>query len=233
MCPVYDSWALVEGGREMGKIENFSEKIRERLGQDLKERSERMLEVNRSMEQLLARKGRFETVARDILTSVVYPRLQALSQNFENSRLTDIKGVPGLYCACKFSHTQRFPATVSLEFSLFPGQEYKNLDVHYKLKIFPMLMEYNQHEERSFPLEIPGGEDIGAWVEARILEFLDTYLKLETHPLYQKDNFVVDPVCGMKIPLVSATSSIEQEGRVIYFCSEACRMNFLKRPHEG
>lgn len=48
------------------------------------------------------------------------------------------------------------------------------------------------------PPEMDDSEEaIGQWVEERITEFIDTYLRLETHPLYQKDNIVIDPICGM------------------------------------
>jgi YHS domain-containing protein len=61
-----------------------------------------------------------------------------------------------------------------------------------------------------------------------MLLFLDTYLQLETHPIYQKDNLVTDPVCGMRMPLVEAAGSIQRDGQEIYFCSQACREAYLK-----
>ncbi len=88
-------------------------------------------------------------------------------------------------------------------------------------------MEYRRDKEEDFPLE---GADtaIGLWVEEKIIEFVETYLRLETHPFYQKDNIVIDPVCGMQIYSVATTSKIEFPDRTIYFCSEACKEAFLK-----
>ena len=52
-------------------------------------------------------------------------------------------------------------------------------------------MEFNRNTEEAFPLDCD--EDVLAgWVEDRILEFIETYLRLETHPFYQKDNTVLD-----------------------------------------
>jgi len=88
-------------------------------------------------------------------------------------------------------------------------------------------MEYTRNAEDIFPLE--GDEEaLAGWVEDRILDFLDTYLRLETHPLYQKVNTVIDIVCGMHITSTSATCSVEQHGRTFYFCSEHCKEAFIK-----
>ena len=214
----------------MGDMKKFSEKIQERLSRDLKERTEIASEVTRDMERLLGRKDRFEGIARHVLASVVYPRMQALSEEFDNSEVAGLDYV-SLRCSCNFSHTQRFPATVKLGFSLLTGQDFGALDLHYSLSIFPIFMEFNGEDGRSFPLKTLNEEDVGGWVENKILEFLDTYLKLETHPTYQKENLVVDPVCGMKVPQAAA-AKVEQEGKTFYFCSEACKANYLKRKQE-
>jgi YHS domain-containing protein len=92
-----------------------------------------------------------------------------------------------------------------------------------------MLMEFKRSDERNFPLKDLDREEIGTWVEARIFDFLDTYLQLETHPLYQKDNVVTDPVCGMRFPLLEAVARIERKDETIYFCSEPCKIAYLKK----
>jgi hypothetical protein len=46
------------------------------------------------------------------------------------------------------------------------------------------------------------------WIEAKILHFVDTYLRLETPDHYQQENMATDPVCGMRVnkepPLVQS-----------------------------
>ncbi len=72
-------------------------------------------------------------------------------------------------------------------------------------------------------------DSLARWVEDRVLDFLDTYLQLETHPLYQRDNTVTDIVCGMRISSVSAASTVNHHGQTYYFCSEHCKEAFLER----
>jgi YHS domain-containing protein len=88
-------------------------------------------------------------------------------------------------------------------------------------------MEYSRNFEKTFPFE-DDDEAFSGWLEDRILDFVDTYLRLETHPLYQKDNSVIDIICGMHIPFTAATSSVLRDGRTFYFCSEYCKEAFIK-----
>jgi YHS domain-containing protein len=103
-----------------------------------------------------------------------------------------------------------------------------SLKARYDIEILPTLMDFKREEEKSFSFN-GSDEPIGLWVEEKIVDFIDTYLRLESHPLYQKDNIVIDPVCGMQISAVAATSRIEWSGRTIYFCSELCKEAFPKR----
>lgn len=213
----------------MGEIGEFSERIRKCLFQHEKEKAERLLRVDSQMKQLLEKRESFNTVARRILSSVVHPRMQELSRNFENSTLKEPGKVEGFRSVCLFSPTERFPASVSLDFTFSSSGFYERLDVHYNLEIVPALLEYVRYDKYSLNLESASlEEEMEQWVEAKILDFLETYLKLESHPDYQKENYVVDPVCQMRIPMTQAVARIERGDRTIYFCSETCRDAFMK-----
>jgi YHS domain-containing protein len=41
---------------------------------------------------------------------------------------------------------------------------------------------------------------------------------------------VTDPVCGMRIDPDDAAATAEHEGKIFYFCSEACRDRFEADP---
>jgi YHS domain-containing protein len=152
--------------------------------------------------------------------------MEELTHHFVNSKIKVLHTDADYNCLCEFAHTPRFPATVKLVIALLPGKD-EHLIAHYDLSIFPVLMEFNGNSEEIFPLECDE-ELLAGWVEDRILEFIDTYLRLETHPFYQKDNTVIDIVCGMRISSTSATSTVEKDGRTFYFCSEHCKDAFIK-----
>lgn len=213
----------------MADIGKFSEKIQRRLFLQEKEKAQKLLQVDTQMKQMLEKRESFNSAARRILTSVVYPRMQELSRNFENSKLKEPEKVEGFQCICEFSPTERFPATVSLDIALSPSGYYERLEIHYGLEITPALMEYMRYDGRTFNLESSSvEEEIAQWVEAKLFEFIETYLLLEVHPEYQKENYVTDPVCNMRFLVAHAANKIEQEGRTIYFCSEVCKESFLK-----
>lgn len=211
----------------MAETGRFADKILACLERRRQELSERQKQIDSTMKELLAERERFAAVARPLLDSVIHPRMEELSRHFDNAAITDCHGDADFRCFCKFTHTTRFPATVSLDISLLPGENYTKLAARYDLEIFPVLMEYKRDEEMTFPLD-NSDEAIGLWVEEKIVEFVDTYLRLETHPLYQKDNIVLDPVCGMQISATAATSRVELTGHTFYFCSEVCKETFRK-----
>ncbi|MBI1919511.1 MAG: YHS domain-containing protein [Geobacter sp.] len=215
----------------MADAKPLSDRITSRLERHQLELGERQSSIDFSMKALLDQQERFASVAQQIIGSVIRPRMEELARHFENAELKVLQGNSGFHCVCDFAHTPRFPATVSFDICLLPGES-KDIKVRSDIQIYPILMEYKRDDTMSFPLDGPE-EAIGPWVEERIVEFLDTYLRLETHPYYQKDNIVTDPVCGMQISAIAATSKIECGSHTVYFCSDACKEAFSKNGEGG
>jgi YHS domain-containing protein len=215
-------------GREVAM--NLNEKIALRLEKHHRELARDQRHLDASMQLLLARKERLATQAGRRLREIVLPRMGELLGHFDNGRVELQQGDDYFGCVCEFAHSPRYPATVRFSIVFVPGND-ASYTVRSDLNILPVLMEYPRYQESLFPYD---GDDapLAAWVEDRLLDFVDTYLRLETHPLYQKDNLVVDIVCGMHIPFTAATGSVEHKGRTFYFCSEHCREAFLKANEE-
>lgn len=211
----------------MSGTENFSEKVKERLAKHRSETVQRQDSLNVEMEKLINSRTTFTSEARRVVTSVILPRIRAVADHFDNADVKDSTD-PGLSCACHFAHTARFPATATLTVAIGAGANYETLDLRQTAEILPEFIDYERHCDLQHPLGMSSDEEIGRWVEERIFRFLDTYLQLETHPVYQKDNLVTDPVCGMSLPLAEAAGSTKRNGQEIYFCSLACRDLYLK-----
>ena len=212
----------------MARTKRLSDKIESCLKRHQRELTESQKIIDQSMNELLKQRERFAKIARRVVKSVIHPLVEEVTRHFDNATITECHGDTDFHCVCKFTHTPRFPATVSLDICVLPAESYTGLAVRYDLEVLPVLMEYKRDEEEAFPLE-GAGTAIGLWVEEKIMEFVETYLRLETHPLYQKENIVIDPVCGMQISSISATSKIELPDRTIYFCSEVCKEAFMKK----
>lgn len=210
----------------MEKKNSLPERLLDKLQQHQQELVVKQQLLDNKMKELLDLRFQQAAVAKIDIGSIVLPRMMELASHFDNAKVEVLNVDADSNCICVFAHTLRFPATVTLGIALLPADD-KRLIARYNLIIHPELMEYNRNREMSFPLE--GNEKkLADWVDDRIIEFVDTYLRLETHPLYQKDNTVVDIVCGMRISSTAATSTVEQDGRIFYFCSEHCKDAFIK-----
>lgn len=209
----------------MDKLNRLSERIFTRLEQHKHDLADKQQQLDGRMKELLELRNRLAAVAKHKIDAVILPRVEELARHFDNSKVEVIHADADYNCICEFSHTPQFPATVRFGIALLPWSN-ESLTARYDLSIHPILMEFNRNSEESFSLDCDE-EVLGGWVDDRILEFIDTYLRLETHPFYQKDNTVLDIVCGMRIPSISATSTVERAGRTFYFCSEHCKEAFL------
>lgn len=204
----------------------LTERVLHRFEQHRQELAEKQQQLDENMKTLLEQKDRLAVGAKRRIEAVILPMMQELLQHFENGRVEVQLNDDYFGCVCEFAHTPRFPATVRFGIALLPGDE-TCYTARSDLNILPVLMKYNRNNEALFPLE-DDNEALSAWVEDRILDFVNTYLRLETHPFYQKDNTVVDIICGMHIPFTAATSSIMRDGRTFYFCSDHCKEAFIK-----
>ena len=211
----------------MEKVNRLSERIISRFEQHKHDLADKQHQLDGRMKELLEQRERLAAVAKHKIETVILPRVEELVRHFDNSKVEVLHTDADYDCICEFTHTPRFPATVRLGIALLPGNN-ESLTARYDLNILPMLMEFNRNCEEVFALDCDE-ELLAGWVEDRILEFIDTYLRLETHPFYQKDNTVIDIVCGMRIPSTSATSTVERDGRTFYFCSDRCKETFMGR----
>lgn len=210
----------------MGTEATLEKKIIDRLRQHKAQLAEKQEQLDTLMKEFLEQRSRLSVIAEGKINKIIFPRMQQLARQFENAEIQVINTDEGHTCLCKFAHTPRFPATVQVSVALLPVPT-EQLTVRYDLNIFPALMEFCQNAEATIPTA--DDESLVAWVEDKILGFLDDYLRLEIHPLYQKDNLVLDVVCGMRISFISASSILEQDGRTYYFCSEHCKQTYLDR----
>ncbi|MBI2827202.1 MAG: YHS domain-containing protein [Planctomycetia bacterium] len=94
----------------------------------------------------------------------------------------------------------------------------------------PVFLKFDAHDKLRVPLAAPDDQAISAWVERKLLEFLDTYLRLDRGQEDFEQDAVVDPVCGMRITRETAQTTTQYRGHPYYFCSEDCRSRFVAEP---
>ena len=210
----------------MERENTLTERIVRRFEEHRQDLAGKQQQLDSRMKELLEQRELLDTAAKGKIEKLVLPLMEELARQFDNAEVEVLHTDAGYNCVCKFAHAPRFPATVRLGIALLPGNS-EHLTARYDLSILPVLMEYPRNFEEVFTLQ--DDDSLARWVEDRILDFIDTYLRLETHPLYQKDNIVIDIICGMHISSVSAAGTVERHGRTFSFCSEHCKEVFIRQ----
>ncbi len=184
----------------------------------------------RQMTETERRWRRFGEMGDELVRNILAPRLAALAGYFDNARFLPPEEAGRYHAACKFRPTERFPAKVKVELSVSTDGQAENLVVDYHLQIRPVFFHFHGESQILFRLDEVDEVRLATWVEERMLDFVDTYLRLEELEPYQRENLVTDPVCDMVLQKPHATAHMEYLGRTYYFCVEDCRKKFADEP---
>lgn len=187
---------------------------------------ERMQDMDREQQ----RREQIASRAHELAGSAIRPRITRLATYFDNAELLPASPTGNDRCVCSFRHTERFPATTKLEFAVRPDAENGEIYVTYRLEILPIFFEFDHEDQLVLSAHAVDENAANSWVETKILQFLDAYLKLQEIDPYQQENLVADPVCGMRINKTSAVGEAQYQGQTYYFCVDECRRSFLEDP---
>ena len=214
----------------MENVKSIEAQIRERLAAAAIRRQQRQEALNRDMAERDRKTTRFKAVARHLLNKVVVPRLQMLEGLFPNGHVTTAGSPNTRVCKCCFDHTPEFPGSATLEFSLSADDDIDRVVVGYKLEILPIFFQFEPTDQFLVSLDDPHEQPLAEWLDSKLLQFADAYLKLQDVDQYQQENMVIDPVCGMHINRNHAPASTQYVGKTYYFCVAECRQKFLADP---
>jgi YHS domain-containing protein len=94
----------------------------------------------------------------------------------------------------------------------------------------PLFFQFDGKDQLSMPLERVDEAKTAAWIEEKLLQFVDAYMSLETTQQYQAENIATDPVCGMSVNKMDAPAKMDHQHRTYYFCIDDCRKKFAENP---
>jgi YHS domain-containing protein len=214
----------------MADLSTFESQLEAKLRADTeRNRREKEALITRRTE-LEQRHELFVRTARKLTDEILCSRVEKLANFFPNAKLRDGDPATPNRCRCEFQHTARFPATVTLELGVFHDGEIRNVILYCDTEILPVFFRYTPHQQSSQPLESVDPAKAAEWTEQRLIEFVDTYLRLEHSDQYQQDTLVSDPVCGARIRKMMAGSKHEYHGVVYFFCTAECEKIFAEAP---
>lgn len=207
-------------------LRELDQQVKQRLGAAEDRRRDRRQSVSASMQRLVARQRLFDETAERVNSTVVTPRVSRIAEHFSNARLR----IEPHQCVGVFKPTERFPTSATLEVSAGYDESMEHFVLGYHLRIIPIFFRFTGHDEVALPLVEVDDNALAVWLDARLVGFVEDYLKLETLDQYQHDNRVVDPVCGMTINRADAAETSEYGGIVYHFCVRGCYLKFTESP---
>lgn len=212
----------------MNETSSLEQRIREKLAVVDAKRHNQQAALMADMQEHQKRVEHFNSTARRWMETVIVPKMERLATCFENAKLRPPDANRPFRCLCAFDHTAQFPATTTLELAVFPDMSLESGVVAYAVEILPILFQFEKKDQLTVPLEDADDAAVANWVEQKLLAFVDAYLQLPEAEHYQRDNLVIDPVCGMLLNKQFAAASAKLGGETYYFCVEDCRRKFLE-----
>lgn len=214
----------------MPDLTTFTNHVQHVLHDGFREHHWTAEQAERYMAEVGIRRQRFEELARHLNETIVRPRIDVVANLFQNSIVPE-EQMPHGSC-CWFEYCERFPADTSVDFSIDHDVDFDKVIVRTRTRIMPVFVRFNEQDSLLLPLASVDEAAVADWVEERLLEFLDTYLRIDADGDNEAQVSATDPVCGMPILRSEAVAVGSYCGHPYYFCSEDCLSRFLDEPTE-
>ena len=214
----------------MTSIEQFERAVTDRLQAVNAQRREAVESLAAEMQRRDRMSTEFAAVASRLHDAIILPRVTAVVRQFEDAKVASTTTPFGMRTECQLPRSARYPAHTKLSLSIARSPEATRGFITYSLEIIPILMAFHGECHLEFDPTAPNENEIAEWVEARLLEFVETYLRVGSEPQYQRDNLQIDPVCGMSLSAADIEEKATVRGHTYPFCSAACRERFVAAP---
>ena len=208
---------------------DFREQITNRIEAKKADVAQHRDAMDHTMRELEEREVVFHEIADHIIGQVLHPTIAALSEHFDNAELAD--AMLGYCVRGQLRHSIRFPARANVSFRIIHNETIESLTIQYEAQILPIFIRFDRGDVLDLSIREIDSDTVREWAEQKVLGFLDSYLQIETHEQYQRDNVALDPVCGMRVTKPKGIAH-EHEGQTYYFCAQRCLDRFIQSPEE-
>jgi len=213
----------------MSDIATFTERVQDVLRDAYRVPHWTADEAENYMAEYGVRRHRFEQLAHHLNEEIVKPRLEMVASYLKNACMQEESSHRS---TCWFEFCQRFPTFAQLEFAIEHDVRFDKLIVQIRTRMMPVFVPFNEQDNLLLPLDAVDDEEVADWVEERLLEFLDTYLRIDAGGEDFTEEPVTDPVCGMQIDRLTAAASDSFCGHPYFFCGKECHTKFQEAPEQ-
>lgn len=184
--------------------------------------------VQELMRQRAGRESQFEEASARLLAEVIEPRMRVLAELLAASRL--VCRSSQRRCAIFLGYQERFPAHARFEFSIAAAAGLSKLRLDRETYIAPAFLAFDRFALWECQLDALDVPRVETWVESEIIAFVACLSRFVQESARGEPVPAMDPVCGMRIAIDSASPHGDYLGHCYYFCSTACRDKFLAEP---
>ncbi|MBX7168961.1 MAG: YHS domain-containing protein [Pirellulales bacterium] len=209
---------------------DLESRIARRLQEHAAQQQQRRQDAAAECRERQLQRQRFQRLGQKLLGDLIVPRLHQLERHFENATVQTNAGADLIQAECRFQHSERFPATARLTFACHPDTSMTHWTLTYDLDVLPLFLSFVRHDERVVDLEALDAEDLGQWLNDKIMHCVDVCLQVEANDRYSVGELVIDPVCGTRFDRRLAAATCELHGATYYFVSESNCRSFTETP---
>lgn len=160
---------------------------------------------------------------------VIHPTVEAIAAAFDNTTITHWALPRGFVSRCQLGRSPQFAATATLTIGMEWG-ETDSVWVTSERRVTPVHPSFEETERLDVNGHEPDRAAIRAWLETRVMGFVDACLAIAGDAFYRGGTTRTDPVCGMEVRVEGEADLFKYEGRGYAFCSSACRSRFEQDP---
>ena len=214
----------------MSNLNEFAKRVQDNLSAANRQPHWELAEAQRYMAAVGLRRERFNELAIRLAEAVIRPRFEVVASYFPN--VNRVRNEPVGCCSYWFGYCQRFPASAKVAIAVQHDVRFENLVVCYEASMLPVFIKLDERDKMTLLLSEASDDVIANWIEKRLLEFLDAYLRIDCGDALLAVATVIDPVCGMRISRSAAAASDTHLGHPYFFCSLECQERFSAAPRE-
>jgi len=203
----------------LNRIDGALATVKEKAQKIQQQELQNYLEREKLLEQYL--------VVQAKIAEVTKPRLEAFIKRCgERVSVTPSKTETRRSARLEFRSPKAY---ITLSFSSAPDRDLKNVVVDCDLKIVPVLWKFDSHSEFSTPISNPDCAALAKWLDDRIVGFVELYIHIHEGELYDKAQYVEDPIAKVKFPKFAAGDTLDHGGQTYFFIDDTTKAEFAKQ----
>jgi hypothetical protein len=169
----------------MNDLKELERKLREKLALVTEKRQAAEVTTERNIEASDRRLDAYKRAARQLMTAIIRPRIAKVMSFFPNALLSPAETDTESQWCCRFQRTAEYPASTKLSFFVSPDAGFENVLVTYDLEILPIYFRFQGHDQLVVPLDGVHAASVADWIDAKLLGFVDAYVRTQTVKQYQ------------------------------------------------